>query len=748
MMNRERWMTNESCRSATAACGAVRARGRSSRKRHGHLMCFLWGAALALSGLRSASAVAADVRGLLLDAQKQYEQSHYEQALKKYREALDAGGNDASIDYNIALCHLNLGDAEKAIQLFEGVAGRSDARPALRRDASYNIGVIRATAARDRLKALLAPATQPAEPKRADAPENIETLRSIADDFLRAIAGFRRSQDIEPGPDAEQNIRAARIMRRDVLGLLRRALEEKEKKSILDDPREYLDGIILDQARQVSLSRHALQARTATRPAEDSAEARALRRSALRLQRKTMERTDTFAAQLAQFREAADKPGAPATQPAAETPREQLYHAVAKAMQPAIASQRDACGHFLDGGIDNAYKAQHKALDAMRQAAALFPIEPERALVRWGVEQAVLRELVGTIKSSADWLRDPLLENTAVPAGAKWDLADTAIHDAQKQIGDGLGRLARQCRLVATATQPAAPGPPSRQEDPALDPDLNGKLADILDTAAAPSAECLTAIAEGNALRTVAAQTKIAETIEAALNLFPKSVEQRLAELIVRQLRLNDEVKGEAGEAAPAAGGATEAIANTVRDLTARLKSLVLRRKPAEIARALGDRQRNIRKDTVAVNEEIRKYVTAASSTQPAPGTDPQAKVQAYIEAGKHVDMADSEMAAAAEGLDKAVIQKSLRILKSDGPVQKAQAAALDELHKALAALRPPQTQPRPQDPQEQKDRQQKQDEPQARQDFRRAVDRQDREREEAMRRLHQVRPRTAVKDW
>ena len=92
---------------------------------------------------------------------------------------------------------------------------------------------------------------------------------------------------------------------------------------------------------------------------------------------------------------------------------------------------------------------------------------------------------------------------------------------------------------------------------------------------------------------------------------------------------------------------------------------------------------------------------------------------------------------------DKAVVENALKPMGSDGLVQTAQATALEELVKALAALRPPEGQPQ-EDEQDQQQDQEYQDD----QDVQRAVDRLDNERERAKRELYQKRARTVIKDW
>ena len=229
---------------------------------------------------------AADYTPLLIEAQTRFKESHYEQALKLYRQAQDQAGGDASVEYNIGLCHLRLGDPDKAIQHFESVASRADAPSTVRRDAFFNIGVIRATAVRQRLKDLLAPAdveNEETSPPPPDGPENIENLQALAAELLRAIALFRECESIEPGEDARHNMRAVRITRRNVLGLLKNAVEAKEKEDMLNDPPAYLEVLIGKQREGVSLTRQ-----MTLDPPKTTAAHRQARRAILRLQRRIM----------------------------------------------------------------------------------------------------------------------------------------------------------------------------------------------------------------------------------------------------------------------------------------------------------------------------------------------------------------------------------------------------------------------------------------------------------------------------
>ncbi len=693
------------------------------------------------------TAVSAEIRSTLVDAQEQFEQGHHEQALKLYKQADEAEPGHAAVAYNIGLCHLNLGDAEKAMQQFERVASQAGVSRRLRRDAFYNIGLVRASGARERLNGLLAPASRPADQVPPDAPANIEKLQQIADDLLRAIAALKESKAIEPGDETEHNIRAARITRRNVLGLLRQAMEEKEKQDMLDDPRAYLEALIFEQYRQVGLTRYLV-----LNPPAEPARSRAARRAAVRLQRKIMERTAMLADNLAQFREVTEEsPTPPATQPADKTPRETIYHAAAGQLdKAAIVSQRDACAFLLDGEVNEAHDKQFTALDEMHAALYLFPLNPAQTLVKARTGQAQLKELVETIESDKDWLRDPLLAEATIPDDAEWEPDKTAIHYRQLQISNVLALLHLQCQYIAAMSQPAnEPAPASEQENPLLDPELNARLAEVLAGADELREPCLSAIAAKDKDAALAAQAKMLEIIDAALELLPKTIEQRIAELIVRQARLNEEVKAEVGEANPDAGNESVSPLQKIRKWAARLKSKLFDTPAGEGARMLRGQQEDIQSETTGVNDEIRQQIPSGTTTQPGASPPPAGtqspQVQAYIEASKHLADADTEMGAAIRGFDKAVVENSSRPMRADGPVQTAQTRALEELVRALAALQPPENQPQ-ENGQDQQDRQQQQR--QDNQDVQREVDRLDRERERAMQELYQKRPRTVIKDW
>lgn len=691
----------------------------------------------------------ATIRPLLLDAQRQFDADQFDQALKLYKQADEQEPGEAAIEYNLGLCHLRLGDIQNALQRFEAVASRSESPPTIRQDAFYNLGLVRAQAANQRLAELMAPATQPSDQKPApDAAENVEKLQAIAEELLRAIDAFRKSQQIQEDPDAEHNIRAARITRRNVLGLLKKAAEAKEKNDILDDPRAYLDALIQEQVRQVGIVRYLRMV-----PLDDARALRNARRGVLRVERSLLERTSTLADQLEQFKEAAKhqqtSPQAPpATQPAEKTPREQIYQFVAGQLKPAIEAQRDSCAFLLDGELEKAYEHLKKAREAMRGAGLAFPLEPAPMLHRWRSDLEQLKTLVSNVKKEVDWLRDPLVSEAAPPDTATWDAADTAIHDLQDQIGRGVARLLQQAEHVSTSTQPAEePTAADAPPNPILDKELNAKLADILRKAAEPQAKCLAEIVARNQPGTITAQDALAKILDEAIRLLPRSIEERLAELIQRQQALNEEVKGAAGEEGEESGGS---MLGQVRKFASKLKAALFRTKPADVATAKRETQKGIHTDTVAVDDEVRKQIPSGQQDQPngsAGQQDP--KVQAHIEAGKHLELAEFEMLTAIEGLEKAAIEDSLRTLRPAGVVQTAQAKALEELIKALAALRPPQSQPH-QDDQEQKKEEKK---PESKeqdniQDTRRAVERLDRERERAQRELYQKRARTVIKDW
>jgi hypothetical protein len=693
-----------------------------------------------IAAIRPASGAA--TQDLLLQAQEQFAASHFDQALKLYKEADQQEPGDSAVEYNMGLCHMNLGDGDNAVTLFEGVASRADISDALRADAWYNLGLVRATAARQQFEQLRAPTTQPAEQRPIDSPENIETLQAIADELLQSIMAFRAARDISPDSDAKHNMTAARVTRRDVLGLLKRATEAKEKEDILEDPQAYLDALILEQNRQVGLIRH-LQFDLPDEPRL----VRQARRAAVRVQRKLMERTDTFVDHLGQFRETQEDPSAPpSTQPAEPTPREQLYKLVAKTASPAVQNMRDACAYFLDGDIPAAYRQQRDAREALRAASALFPMEPAKVLVQWRVELEELKQFVSRIESDGGWLGDPGMPEVVAPDGIEWDAEDTAIHDMQKQIGDGLARLLMQCEHIATTSRPAEPAQP-QQENPALDPELNAKLAEVLEQTEEPQTACLSAIITRHKQSTIANQEELAKIIDEALQLLPKSLVQKLAALVQRQAQLNEDVQALAGTIGEGTSKVASALLGKVKQLAADLKSRILGAKPTETAAAKRDVQKNIHTDTLAVAEEIKTQIPSGGQPQGGSASPDQAQVQALIEASKHLEPADFEMLTAIEGLDKAVIEDSLRPLREDGPVQAAQAEALEALIKALMALQPPDQQQQQNEQDEQQNQEQDQQQ-QDRQDVQRAVEQVDKQREQAQRELYKKKPQTVIKDW
>jgi hypothetical protein len=718
-------------------------------------MIRLTAAALVLAWCSSVQA--ADLTSLLVDAQTQFQESHYEQALKLYKQAQDQAGGDASVEYNIGLCHLHLGDGDQAIQHFESIASRADASATVRRDAFFNVGVIRATAARQRLEELLNPQTEegadppppPAgtPPPPADAPENIENLQAIAGELLRAITLFREGERLEPSQDAQHNMRAVRITRRNVLGLLKNAVEAKEKEDMLNDPPAYLEVLIGQQRTVVSLTR-----RLILDPPDDAAAQRNARRSVLRLQRQIMERTGTFAGHLAQFVESTDQTQAsPAV--GEGTPREQVYHAAAEQLEGSIAAQRDASAFLLDGEIEPSFEQQIRALDELYVALRLFPQAPQKVLVKARTEQDQLREMVSNIQSDSDWLQDLLLGHVPIPEGAQLEPVKTALHYDQSQVLTALSALRVQCEQIAAATRPEEEAGRATQEaPPQMDPELNRRLAETLAGSDALGSRCLEAVEAGERDEALSKQQEILDLIDAALDLLPKTIEQRIAELVVRQAHLNEEVKAETGGSALPAGREADGGLDELRKLAAEARSDVLGGPPAQVAQRIRDHQEDIHLETESVHEEIRPQIPTGTSGTAGPsgptpdGQSPQ--VQAYIEASKHLEQADFEMLIALEGLDKAIVQDALGPLEAEGPVQMSQANALEELVKALSALRPPEDQPQGDQQDRQNQQQQQEPEDQGSENARRALERADQEREQAERKLYQRRPRTVIKDW
>ncbi len=699
---------------------------------------------------------------LMTNAQQAFEQGQYDEALTLYEQAHDESEGDLSVLYNAAVCRMSLGQPDEAIRTFEDVAANANVSTTLEADALFSIGVLRSTQARGRLQQLLSPSTQPAHdtPTAQTQPTEeqpvtlpIEDLESVAADLLTAIDFFRKARDAGAVPDeVEHNIRAVRATRREVLGLIRQAREaaaEKEKEEALEDPNAYLATLISEQKMQAAVSR-----RLARRVTERASQQRRERRVALRLQRATMDRTDTLVDHLERFTESADEEPA-ATQPASESPREQVYHEAAKRLAPALERQRDACAYLLDGELTSTREQQLEALEAMREAEMLFPLDPTQALARWHGEERGLSELVKTFGAPADWQRDPLLPPdehdgaTSQPASQPADLAptDIPIYDTQEQIGRGLARLTAQARAIAThapAPTSAPAGAPGQPPDPRTDPELNKRLAEVLATAQAPQARCLTAIAETDKNATASAQEEISEIIIEALDLFPKSLEQRLRELIVRQAGLNGEVAGaaEAGDDSATEEVPDKSSLRRLADgLLSRLKSLIA--SPATLAETMADKQTAIETDTRSVEEEVKQQATSAAGQQ---GGAQSPQVQAFIEAGRHLSEADRQMLAAVEELKQAAVEATLNRLAAEGPVQTTQKEALEALIKALEALNPKQDEDQQdQDDQQQQEQQQQQ---QQRQDIRRAMERLNKQREEAEQKLYRGRPKRAIKDW
>lgn len=701
------------------------------------------------------AAPAADFRETLTDAQEQFDAGRFDQALKLYESADKLEPGHAAVTYNQGLCRLSLGEADGAVRHFESVASRGDeVNRTIRGDAFYNIGMIRAESAHRRLADLLAPATQPSDRKPPpDDPANIERLQSIAEELLRAIDGFRQSNEIDPGADAEHNLRTARIMRRDVLGLLRKAAQARQKEDMLKDPRGYLESLIFEQRRQAALGRLWIM-----QPPQEMAPARAARRAGLRAQRKIMENTATFADHLSQYREpVADAPAdpaasAPASRPAEGTPREQVYHAAARQIMKAVESQKEACAFLLDGEMGPARDHQVSARDLLDQALFLFPLDPAQVLVKAQAEQTHLRGLIEQARSGSDWLREPLLPEAAIPKEAEEPADRTPIHEVQTRTGAALAALLRQCQYVASTSQPAEDAPPAQAQpppDPTADPELNRKLAAVLEGVAPVQAACLGAIAQRDRRAASAHQEKILELIKTALDLLPKTLEQKIQELISRQHQLLVEVRTEAGGAdALAANPAAEAL-DEIRQWATRFKSQLLGRKPGKRAEGMSVTQKAIQADTGTVNDEVREQIPAGADAAAGAGRPPAsqpAELKALIEASKHLSEAGKHMEAALKGFEQAVVADSLKPMEPEGPVQVGQSEAIEELFKALMSLRPPASQPS--DDQNENQQQQQQQRQQQDQDTQRDVERIDRERERAERELFQRRPREVIKDW
>ena len=696
-----------------------------------------------LIGLCSSNALGIESRNLLLDAQAQFQEQNFDKALTLYKQAAEEAPNQPSVSYNIGLCHVRLGDAEKATTQFETVTADAETSDTLRRDAFYNIGLLRTQSARIHLDELTAPSTQPADAPPPDSPANIEKLQSISEELLLGIDAFRQSQAIESIQDAEHNIRAARILRRNVLGMLKRAMEEKEKEEILDDPRAWLDRLIDEQALQVALGRW-----TNIQPPEGAREKREVRRAAFRAQRELMERTGKLSDNLQQYKEdTSDDPDA--ADPAQPSPKEQIYAAVVEHLTPAVESQRDACAFLQDGDTKEAYAQQRRALDKLRQAASIFPIEPGQSLRKWRADALQIRQVADAVENDGDWFADPLLSNTKPTGELDWPIDDSAIHDLQFQIGEGLRRLLLQTEYLATTTQPVEPTEPGTEPNPLLDKELNQQLNDILSKTVDPQQRAMDGILDREKEKTVEAEDELIELLTEAIRLLPRTIEERLQELIVQQNDLNEEVKSAvSAESLEGVDDQTSgSLLSKVKTFATTLTNKVLGRSDAGVAALKRDEQARIEQDTRVLTDEVKQQIpSGAQPGGPSPGGQSDPKVQAYIEAHKHMEQAGLQMVTAVEGLDKAAIDESLRLLRAEGPVQAAQQSALESLIKALMALQPPEQQENEQDDEQQQEQQQQQQDQS--EDVRRALERMDREREREQQQLFQKKPRTVIKDW
>jgi len=652
---------------------------------------------------------------MLLQAQEQFQKSNYDQALETYRKLKDTGKGDPATDYNMALCHLKLGGREKALELFEAVGSSLEGAKSIRKNALYNAGVVRAENARRQLQQALAPQSQPADQEKARAHVSVETLRTIADELLKAIQTLRRAEDFGQDKDIQHNIQAGRILRRNVLGMLQKALEKEQKKDIYEDPQKHLQLLIGEQKKQAGIGRF-----LAMVPPEKMSDNRKARRAAVRAQRELMERAGSFADHLANFSESVkdasaqsptqNQPPNPAQSSTdQETVREKLYHAVGKALQKAIDRQRDACAFYLDGELSSAGENQHKAVTAMVAANRLFPLDPEKALPRAYTIQARLKKLVDNIESANQWLADPHLSETFPEEDTDWPAEQTALYYEQKELGDTLVQLAEQCQHIATTSQPADPAgqAQAREKPPAMDPELNRRLAEILDIAAGPQEDCLQAIAARDQSATANAQQQILDIIRQAINELPKSIQQRLAELIRRQTQLNEQVKAHANPGKDENAAAVESFLGKARKLAGDLMEKVFRKKPADLAKSFNNWQKQIHADTLAVRRELQEKIPTGQTQQQPSNPGEQKQLQAFIEADKHLDKADFEMQAALEGLEQARIKNSLKPMEKEGPVQTAQGNAREELVAALQALQPPDKKQKKKD--QQKDKQKKQ---------------------------------------
>lgn len=682
------------------------------------------------------AAEAADFRSLLLQAQSEFEQEHFDKALGLYRQADEAEPDHAAVAYNIGLCHERLDDGEKAIQQFEKVSSRTDIATKLRQEAFYNIGVIRAESARAKFDEVLSPSTQPADQVGPDDPSNIETLQAIGDGLLSAIASFRQAQDLRPSEEGEHNIRAARLLRRNVLGLLRRALENKEKEDIRKDPRAYLEQLLFEQDRQLALSRYVVMS-----PPQERLESRAVRRASLRAQRTLMEQTGMLADELAQFREQAQDPGVPpATQPADKTPMEQAYHAVAEQLEQAVDRQRDACAFLLDGEIEPAAEQQMRATEMLFRSWFGFPFEPADALVKARGRQRQLRDLVHAIERNEDWLWEPALGPARIPDGVERDVEQSGIARHQGLVGAMLMFLSAQCEQVAATSRPEGEADPGSPPGPMLDPELNRQLAEILQQVEEPLQAVIGAIFESDKETTLRNQDRLIEIIDEALAILPKTLPQKIRELIARQAQLNADTMAEAG------GQETEAASplDKIRRWAAKIRDRLLPKDASEVAERLREDQKTIQGDTAIVNDEVRRQIPAGAGATP-PGGVGNEQLQKLIKVNKHMTEAGSLMSSAIKGLDEAIVEDSLRPLAPEGPVPTAQSKALEQLLLALFALEPPQAQPQQENEQQQDEDEQEQPEDQ---DTQRSVDQIDREREAKRQELFQRRPREVIKDW
>jgi len=509
---------------------------------------------LALSG----AAARADY---LSEGNAAYLAGEYDKAVSIYEKA-DSKDDFLTRKFNAGVALLKKGDRSGALRRFEEVS--VEAYGELKRAALFNIGYVHFQEGREIVrKAEEAVSSGGAQ----DLDSLITRLSEAAKAYRSALAALRRID--KPGEAARRAVAVTKTALVAVLDRISRLVEEKRKRreeELLKNPPQLLKELIEREKRNRRLSRSLID------------EPERVKRLACRRLKKAEAENRSLAEKLLNY--VKNPPGAGSKQQpqGTQSPTSLSEHkrkeAVTK-LAEVLKEQREAEAAYARRSPREASPHHSRAIEALRAVRALFPLDVQ-ALVKEGIEtqEAVLAATEdldsagergrtsskGTQAGSfiLELLSDNVLKPIARLLSPQMRRTVQELREEEEEVAWIGGVLSQATvQIPESASGPQAQKPQAGKE--------NAEAKKIAETIRREGGVCRKAAQEAADLLKKAALTAALKPQKEALNalkkiaeLFPKppkSLEERLRELIERQQKAQDAAEGlrSLAEQAPAA---------------------------------------------------------------------------------------------------------------------------------------------------------------------------------------------------